>query len=373
MNKEMIIIKPLISVIVPVYNGEKFIDQCINSITNQTLKDIEILIINDGSKDSTLDIIEKISKADSRIKIINQKNLGVSAARNNGISKARGKYIGFVDADDYIDKTMYEKMYEKAEEFNSDIVVCNVNDVLASREKKVSLNLQEGIIDIESTKESEFLSDEYFKLGTAVWHKIFRSNLIKENNIKFINYSKVASEDTLFNYEAMLKAKRIYCLNEALYDYKIVENSLTKSKSAKENMVERCMNTVNIMNDFLIKNKINDEYFIGYMTYWEFINALSYVKELKVKLLVNSIKEYSKAPGFNRSIRMLALSNKLDKYFINNKGSYSITNKAFDKIFSLLCLCKLYYLAGSIHLLRLKRANKIQANDINLNGGEVLE
>ena len=372
MNKEWVKIKPLISVIVPVYISEKFIEQCIDSITNQTLKDIEILIINDGSKDNTLNIIESIAKSDSRIKILNQKNSGVSAARNNGISKSRGKYITFVDADDYIDKTMYEKMYKKAEEFNSDIVICNVNDVLNGN-KKVSLNLNEGIIDIRKLTESEFLSNEYFKLGTAVWHKIFKRNLIKENKIKFTNYSEVASEDTLFNYEAMLKAKRLYCIEEALYDYKINETSLTKSKSAKENMIKRCMNTVNIMSDFLSKNKIEGENFIDYITYWEFINALSYVDELKVKLLVNSIKEYSKISTFNKAIKKIALSSELDKYFINHKGSYSIINTFSDKVFSLLCLCKLYYFAGAIHLLRLKRANKIQTNDVNLNGGEVFE
>ena len=177
----------------------------------------------------------------------------------------------------------------------------------------------------------------------------------------------------MFNYEAMLKAKRLYCIDEPLYDYKISENSLTKSKIAKENMVKRCMNTVNIMSDFLSKNKIEDENFIDYITYWEFINALSYVDELKVKLLVKSIKEYSKSPTFNKSIKKVALSNILDKYFINHKGSYGMINKVFDKVFSLLCLCKLYYFAGAIHLLRLKRANKIQANAINLNGGEVFE
>ena len=165
----------------------------------------------------------------------------------------------------------------------------------------------------------------------------------------------------------MLKAKRLYCIDEPLYDYKINENSLTKSKSAKENMVKRCMNTVNIMSNFLSNNNIEDKNFIHYITYWEFINALSYVDELKVKLLVKSIKDYSKI-----SIKKVALSSKLDKYFINHKGIYSITNKVFDKVFSLLCLCKLYYFAGAIHLLRLKRANKIQVA-INLNGGEVFE
>ena len=125
--------------------------------------------------------------------------------------------------------------------------------------------------------------------------------------------------------------------------------------------------------DYLIDHGISVDEFIDYITYWEFVNALSYVDELEVKLLVNSIKEYSKAPTFNKSIKKVALSSKLDKYFINHKGIYSITNKVFDKVFSLLCLCKLYYFAGAIHLLRLKRANKIQVNAINLNGGEVFE
>ena len=123
----------------------------------------------------------------------------------------------------------------------------------------------------------------------------------------------------------------------------------------------------------LVKIKFKTKIFTDYITYWEFVNALSYVDELEVKLLVNSIKEYSKAPTFNKSIKKVALSSKLDKYFINHKGIYSITNKVFDKVFSLLCLCKLYYFAGAIHLLRLKRANKIQVNAINLNGGEVFE
>lgn len=363
---------PIVSVIIPVYNSQKCIESCINSILSQTLKEIEIIAINDGSTDDSYKILKKLLEKDCRIRLINQENRGVSAARNRGLEEARGEFIGFVDADDYIDKTMYEKMYEKAKKFKSDIVICNVSDV-SNGSRKVSLNLNEGVIDIESSKESKFLRDEYFRLGSAVWHKIFRTSLIKENKIKFINYSEVASEDTLFNYEAMLKAKRLYCIDEALYDYKISENSLTKSKSAKENMIKRCINTVNIMSDFLSKNKIKDENFIHYMTYWEFINALSYVNELKVKPLVNSIKEYSKISTFNKSIKKVALSSQLDKYFINHKGSYSITNKFFDKGFSLLCLCKLYCFAGAIHLLRLKRANKIQANDINMNGGKVFE
>ena len=316
-------------------------------------------MVNDGSKDNTLKVLQKLSEEDKRIKVINQVNLGVSQARNNGLKNASGKFIGFVDADDYIDITMYEKMYKKAEEFNCDIVICNVNDV-KGEEMKVSLCLEEGVIDMDNLLKEDFLCEKYCKLGTAVWHKIFKAELIKNNNIKFINYSEVASEDTLFNFEAMMKAKKIYCLDEPLYNYIITEASLTKSSVAKSNMVKRCINTVDIMRDFTNNNNIKCDEYINYITYWEFINALSYVDEINVKNISQYIKEYSHINGFKGTLKNIAFSNKLNKYFINHKGSYSSVNKVFDKTFSLLCFIDFYSLAAVIHSKRLKRARAIQ-------------
>ena len=262
-------------------------------------------------------MLQALSLEDKRIKVINQINSGVSQARNNGLKNASGKYIGFVDADDYIDVTMYEKMYKKAEDNNCEIVICNVNDV-KGEEKKVSLCLEEGIINMDMIIKEDFLCEKYCKLGTAVWHKIFKSELIKNNNIKFVNYNEVASEDTLFNFEAMMKAKKIYCLDEPLYNYIITEASLTKSSVAKSNMVKRCINTVDIIRDFLEKNSIKAEQYINYRIYWEFINALSYVDEVNVKNISKAIQEYSKIKGFKAALKNIAFSSKLDKYFINN-------------------------------------------------------
>ena len=316
-------------------------------------------MVNDGSKDNTLKVLQKLSEEDKRIKVINQVNSGVSQARNNGLKNASGKFIGFVDADYYIDITMYEKMYKKAEEFNCDIVICNVNDV-KGEEKKVSLCLEEGVIDMDNLIKEDFLCEKYCKLGTAVWHKIFKAELIKNNNIKFVNYNEVASEDTLFNFEAMMKAKKIYCLNEPLYNYIITEASLTKSSVAKSNMVKRCINTVDIIRAFLEKNSIKVEQYINYIIYWEFINALSYVDEVNVKNISKAIKEYSKIKGFKAALKNIAFSSKLDKYFINHKGSYLTVNKIFDKTFSILCYLNLNSLAAAIHSKRLKRARTIQ-------------
>lgn len=360
--------EPLLSVVVPVYNCEKYIKKCIYSILNQSLENIEIIIIDDGSTDKSQEILDEICKDDLRIKLIKQKNKGVSAARNKGIEIASGKYIGFVDSDDYIHKDMYKKMYEKAIENDCDIVVCNVNDV-TNNNKKVSLNLKQGIIDIKKLTVDKFLMEEYPKLGTAVWHKIFRSELIKKNKIEFINYNQVSSEDTIFNYMSMIKSNRIYCIEEPLYDYMIRDESLTKSKHAKENMINRSLNTVNIMSRYNKQNKIKVEYYIIYRTYWELINGLSYVNPLNISNIKSNIKEYRNIEHFHVTMKNIALSNKLDKYFINHKGSYSLINKVFDKVFSLLCLFKLYILASTIHLIRIKRSNFIQENSIKIHGG----
>ncbi len=116
--------KSKISVIIPIYNTEKHLRQCLDSIINQTLKEIEIICVNDESTDGSLDIVNEYAQKDERIKIINKKNNGAAAARNTGMDHAAGEYIGFVDSDDWIALDMYEKLYENAKSYNSDIVMC---------------------------------------------------------------------------------------------------------------------------------------------------------------------------------------------------------------------------------------------------------
>ena len=351
--------RPLISIIIPVYNVEKYLKACLDSVVNQTLKSIEIIVVDDGSTDNSKDIIRDFELKDSRVKAIYQKNKGVSQARNAGLKIANGEYIGFVDADDYIDLEMYESMYSKAKQFDSDIVVCNVKDIMENKEK-ISLEFQEGLISMENIKPKNFLKDKYFKLGSAVWHKIFKKSLIVENNIKFINYNEVSSEDTIFNLQAMLKSKNIYCIDKPFYNYIIRENSLTKSKIAKENMIYRCKNTVDIIQKYCEENNIDIDKYIYYLTYFEFINSLSYVHPKNLNNLSLGIKEYSKSEFYNKSLKNIIFSNTLDIYFINHKNGYSTMYKIFDKMFSLLCFVNLNRVASSVHLLRIKRTEMIQ-------------
>ncbi len=133
-----------VSVIVPVYNVEKYLEECIESLINQTLTDIEIICINDGSTDNSLKILEELQKKDNRIKIINQKNSGVSSARNNGIENATGEYIGFVDSDDWIDSDYYEKLYNTAKKYNSDIAA---GDMYRRNKKRFNYEKEELFIE----------------------------------------------------------------------------------------------------------------------------------------------------------------------------------------------------------------------------------
>ena len=244
-------VKYSVSVIVPVYGVEKYIDKCLKSLVSQTLKDIEIIVVNDGSKDKTLDVLQALSLEDKRIKVIDQINSGVSQARNNGLKNASGKYIGFVDADDYIDVTMYEKMYKKAEDNNCEIVICNVNDV-KGEEKKVSLCLEEGIINMDMIIKEDFLCEKYCKLGTAVWHKIFKSELIKNNNIKLLE--KCFYTDTEYAMYPMIYSKTIYISHDYIYVYRVGRDEQSMSAKGRVKHYKDHIKVSKKLNDFVKEN-----------------------------------------------------------------------------------------------------------------------
>ena len=131
-----------ISIIVPVYNTEKYLSKCLNSLIKQTYKDIEIIVVNDGSKDKSLEIAKKIAKQDNRIKVFNKENGGLSSARNFGIEKASGEYIGFVDSDDYIKENMFEILYNMIKEANAKIAICGW--YLVEDNQIISINFEDA-------------------------------------------------------------------------------------------------------------------------------------------------------------------------------------------------------------------------------------
>lgn len=204
-----------VSVIIPVYNGEKTIERCIKSVKKQTLFEIEIIVIDDGSTDSTLDILYQIPN----ITVIHQQNLGQGEARNAGMRASSGEYIAFVDADDIIKEDMLFAMYEKAVETNADIVQCNLTDIYPNGKTNVQLKRRKGLVKVRDSAKytAKYLAPCIHSF--EVCNKLFKREFIAENNLKFADTKKYFSEDILFNMEAVKHLKRIYFIDEPYYYY----------------------------------------------------------------------------------------------------------------------------------------------------------
>ena len=223
--------KPDISIIVPVYNTEKYLERCLTSLIEQTKKEIEIIIINDGSTDNSEKIIKKYK--DSRIKYIKNVNQGIGATRNEGIEKAQGKYIMFVDSDDYIEQDTCEVLFTKAEKDNLDMVICDFYRECENGEKK-----EERILDFENTTIKE-TPELLYKINLSPWNKLYSTKMIKDNNILFEEELKY--EDTPFVFISMDKSKQIGKVNKCLNHYIIHSNSETTIRD------ERCFDIFEII------------------------------------------------------------------------------------------------------------------------------
>lgn len=215
-----------LSIIVPVYNVEKYLPKCLESLIKQTLKDIEIICVNDGSMDNSLTILKEFASKDSRIRIINNQHQGVAKTRNTGIEQSTGEYIGFVDSDDYIDIDFFEKLYNSATKSNSDIAIAsilkhknffNIYNAKYTKEE-IAITIQDKIKLCEDKKHFFFYA----------WNKIYHSGFIKENNIKFSEGQ--IYEDVMFAIKALYYSNKIISVYGTKYHYIEHENSLTKYK-----------------------------------------------------------------------------------------------------------------------------------------------
>lgn len=231
-----------VSIIVPVYNVELYLKECLESAVNQTLDNIEIICINDGSTDDSLSILEKYSEKYSNIKIINQQNSGVSVARNIGIKEAKGKYIYFLDSDDYINLDAMKICYREAEKYNLDIVTFDANifyDENIKCMKSVENYDRKNILksDIISGQQFYILSHKSGIYCMPVWINFYKKEFIDNNNLFF--YEGIVFEDEIFTIKVLMKAKSIKYINNKLFNRRIRKNSLMHSDINKEKIIGR--------------------------------------------------------------------------------------------------------------------------------------
>jgi glycosyltransferase involved in cell wall biosynthesis len=220
--------KNKISIIIPVYNAARHLEQCIRSVLAQTLEDIEVVVINDGSTDDSLAIIRDFEKRDKRVILVDSANEGVSAARNKGMAVSKGEFIGFVDSDDWIEPTMYEKLYQNAKNSEADLAICNVNIIDENNISAIRLALGNLTLYISENRIKELVNLIRFKYDYSNWNKIYSQKIVKENQLLFDESIKVY-EDLLFNCYYFQYSQKATVINEGLYHYRVHSSSVMNS------------------------------------------------------------------------------------------------------------------------------------------------
>ena len=224
-----------VSVIIPVFNSERYLRKCLDSVINQTLKEIEIICVDDGSTDGSVAILEEYAKNDPRFKILKQKNLYAGAARNNGIEIAGGKYLAFWDSDDYFELNALEILYKKCEKKNADLCLCSayIFDDGSSKRTVDETILKKRFLPKESVFSIETYPEYIFNIATnAPWNKIIRASFIKENGLKFQNLRN--ANDTYFSMMCMFYAKRITYTTAPLINYRVNNSESITGKAAAD-------------------------------------------------------------------------------------------------------------------------------------------
>lgn len=250
---------PLISIIVPVYNKKIYIKSCIESILRQTYKNIEVILVDDGSTDGSDVICDTYNGIENKVYVYHKFNSGVSNTRNFGIAKAHGQFICFVDADDSIENNYVEKLYEKLVQEKVDIVICSVKEAYYKNGKKVKeinkvLNEQKGKIlnDLE-----QLYYNKNFYMG-GIYLKIYKSDIIKNNNLKFredLNFG----EDYVFNLEYFELIDTYCTIPDLLYTYKIYPKNGNAEERLNNKRIENERKILQITKDYLLKNKFTNK------------------------------------------------------------------------------------------------------------------
>ena len=304
--------EPLISIIIPVYNVEKYLPKCLDSVINQTYQNLEIICINDSSPDNSLSILEEYAEKDKRIKIITKDNTGVSNARNSGLDIASGEYIMFIDADDWVSINICEAMYNIAKEKNIDVVMCdyikefsNVSKQNYTFDKNICFNkddvkhkLYRRMIGLYN---DELAHPEKADNLCTIWAKLYKRSIIEDNDIRFYDIRKIGTyEDGLFNLDVFRCTNTVFYVAEGMYHYrKDNKDSITtkynKDIEKQHEVIHRYMieyiEKYNLDNEFKIalQNRLALE-LLGYGLNIVNSKEIGYSKIKNIKKIINSAK-----------------------------------------------------------------------------------
>lgn len=292
---------PKISIIVPVYNVEEYLTNCIESLLNQTFKDFELILVNDGSTDNSLEICKKYKNIDNRICIVDKKNGGLSSARNAGLDVAKGDYIGFIDSDDYVHPEMYEILYKKMVENSADISLCNFKKVYNYDEEllKNNKNIEQKIL-IESMSNIEALEKMDEENGVVLivaWNKLYKRDLFR--NLRYKHGA--IHEDEFIVHRILYDAKKVIYVNEQLYFYMQRDGSIMNNitKITRIDYLLALSDRIKFFNEKGLKHlqyKYEETYLYEiFRVYPNFERKKNYIKKLLLRIdflkLINILKK----------------------------------------------------------------------------------
>lgn len=295
---------PKISVIVPVYNVEKYMTKCIESVLNQTVEDLEIILVDDGSTDGSGSICDNYQKRDGRIQVIHKKNGGQSSARNAGVDKATGDYVGFVDADDYILFNMYEKLLNMIESIKADVAVCGIYDVYKNAMIPQCTEKAEFVCDAKEMFRNILLDD---KISGSVCNKLIKANIAKKLHF----YDGKLFEDAFYSTQLVQRVKKVAVTTEPMYFYVHRSNSTTTSTFRKADL--------DVIEAFFINERVVQEQFPELKEEAKFALDSSYLRVLD-KILLS--KNYKSIPEYASIVKYIKNNSKsiIDcKYFLRTR------------------------------------------------------
>ncbi|GGD01195.1 glycosyltransferase family 2 protein [Enterococcus wangshanyuanii] len=295
-----------VSIIMPVYNVDKYLFKSLSSVLTQTFSDFELIIINDGSTDMSLSILLEAAHKDSRIKVVDQINQGVSAARNTGLSLAKGQYVYFFDADDYMERELLEKVVAIADEYESNLVIFGYKMIKNDQLFKVC-SVKERAFEIENqhfiahfTKYTEIID------MNSLWNKLYKRDFILKYNLSFSD--RKIGEDAFFNYELYAVLDKVVFYEEPLYNYVIHRSGSAMSKFQGEQKIKDKIDVMKMRQTFLRERQLR---LLNEQTYYTniiFAEALILVKENSDKSKYKMLADFFSLPYISELLSTIRFS-----------------------------------------------------------------
>lgn len=316
-----------LSVIVPVYNVEKYLRECMESVTTQTLKNIEIICINDGSKDNSEQILQEYLKQDSRIVIINKNNAGYGAACNQGLRLAKGKYVAILEPDDFVNVKMYEDLFNLAEKHNCDVVKSSFYEYWDYPENKLNfINWEkEYTMPDRVFTLSEYPQFLYFH--PSIWTCIYKKSFLSKHNLHFVEAKSAGWVDNPFQVQTLSLAERIFYTPTPYYYYRMTNPTSSSNSLDVTNPFDR----TDEIHSFLEQNNIKDEGVMAHL----YKRELGYIDTV-LKFVTNENKEYIIDKIQKMTSRMKSEIVNSCKHINENEKNIYINSSSKDSISKLI-------------------------------------